>query len=82
MNATLSFCNHGLRVGSVQGAWLVEQSSVVNFSLRKDVEEVTKGMFSASESGRRREQMRVIHRDGYSEEDCEQHKVLLHSHTI
>lgn len=55
---------------------------MVNFSLRKDVEEVTKGTFSASESGRRREQMRVIHKDGYSEEDCEQHKVLLHSHTI
>ncbi|KAK7826026.1 hypothetical protein U0070_009907 [Myodes glareolus] len=55
------------------GAWLVEQSSVVNVSLRKDVEEVTKGMkllmFSASESGKRREQMRVIPEDGYSEKD-------------
>ncbi|KAM7322625.1 hypothetical protein ACRRTK_018130 [Alexandromys fortis] len=55
VKATLSFCHHGLHVGSVQGAWLVEKSSVINFSLRKDVEEVTKGMklllFSAGESG-------------------------------
>uniref|UniRef100_A0A8C4HPT3 Adenylate cyclase-inhibiting G alpha protein n=1 Tax=Dicentrarchus labrax TaxID=13489 RepID=A0A8C4HPT3_DICLA len=66
----------------------VERSKMIDKNLREDREkssrEVKLLLLGAGESGKSTivKQMKIIHEDGYSEEECKQYKVVVYSNTI
>ncbi|XP_038139030.1 guanine nucleotide-binding protein G(i) subunit alpha isoform X2 [Cyprinodon tularosa] len=66
----------------------VERSKMIDKNLRDDREkssrEVKLLLLGAGESGKSTivKQMKIIHEDGYSEEECKQYKVVVYSNTI
>ncbi|XP_061529153.1 guanine nucleotide-binding protein G(i) subunit alpha isoform X1 [Phycodurus eques] len=66
----------------------VERSKMIDKNLREDREkllrEVKLLLLGAGESGKSTlvKQMKIIHEDGYSEEECSQYKVVVYSNTI
>ncbi|XP_061843710.1 guanine nucleotide-binding protein G(i) subunit alpha [Nerophis lumbriciformis] len=66
----------------------VERSKMIDKNLREDLEkslrEVKLLLLGAGESGKSTlvKQMKIIHEDGYSEEECSQYKVVVYSNTI
>ncbi|XP_046896559.1 guanine nucleotide-binding protein G(i) subunit alpha [Hypomesus transpacificus] len=66
----------------------VERSKMIDRNLREDGElasrEVKLLLLGAGESGKSTivKQMKIIHEDGYSEEECKQYKVVVYSNTI
>ncbi|NXP40400.1 GNAI3 protein, partial [Leiothrix lutea] len=66
----------------------VERSKMIDRNLREDGEKAAKEvkllLLGAGESGKSTivKQMKIIHEDGYSEEECKQYKVVVYSNTI
>ncbi|KAI9530851.1 Guanine nucleotide-binding protein G(k) subunit alpha [Dissostichus eleginoides] len=66
----------------------VERSKMIDKNLRDDREKSAKEvkllLLGAGESGKSTlvKQMKIIHEDGYSEEECKQYKVVVYSNTI
>ncbi|CAL8259142.1 unnamed protein product [Gadus morhua 'NCC'] len=66
----------------------MERSKMIDKTLRDDEEkscrEVKLLLLGAGESGKSTivKQMKIIHEDGYSEEECKQYKVVVYSNTI
>ncbi|KAM7404606.1 hypothetical protein PAMP_011939 [Pampus punctatissimus] len=66
----------------------VERSKMIDKNLREDRDkssrEVKLLLLGAGESGKSTivKQMKIIHEDGYSEEECKQYKVVVYSNTI
>uniref|UniRef100_A0A8C6QTD8 Guanine nucleotide-binding protein G(K) subunit alpha n=1 Tax=Nannospalax galili TaxID=1026970 RepID=A0A8C6QTD8_NANGA len=66
----------------------VERSKMIDRNLRVDGEKAAKEvkllLLGAGESGKSTivKQMKIIHEDGYSEEECKQYKVVVYSNTI
>ncbi|XP_017273189.1 guanine nucleotide-binding protein G(i) subunit alpha [Kryptolebias marmoratus] len=66
----------------------MERSKMIDKNLRDDLEkssrEVKLLLLGAGESGKSTivKQMKIIHEDGYSEEECKQYKVVVYSNTI
>ncbi|XP_029013429.1 guanine nucleotide-binding protein G(i) subunit alpha isoform X2 [Betta splendens] len=66
----------------------VERSKMIDKNLRADREkssrEVKLLLLGAGESGKSTivKQMKIIHEDGYSEDECKQYKVVVYSNTI
>uniref|UniRef100_A0A8C6TMX8 Adenylate cyclase-inhibiting G alpha protein n=1 Tax=Neogobius melanostomus TaxID=47308 RepID=A0A8C6TMX8_9GOBI len=66
----------------------VERSKMIDKNLREDREkssrEVKLLLLGAGESGKSTivKQMKIIHEDGYSEEECKQYQVVVYSNTI
>uniref|UniRef100_A0A8C8W793 Uncharacterized protein n=1 Tax=Peromyscus maniculatus bairdii TaxID=230844 RepID=A0A8C8W793_PERMB len=66
----------------------VERSKMIDRNLREDGEKAAKEvkllLLGAGESGKSTivKQMKIIHEDGYSEDECKQYKVVVYSNTI
>uniref|UniRef100_A0AAX7TEC8 Adenylate cyclase-inhibiting G alpha protein n=1 Tax=Astatotilapia calliptera TaxID=8154 RepID=A0AAX7TEC8_ASTCA len=66
----------------------VERSKMIDKNLREDRDKSSKEvkllLLGAGESGKSTivKQMKIIHEDGYSEEECKQYKVVVYSNTI
>ncbi|XP_072537859.1 guanine nucleotide-binding protein G(i) subunit alpha isoform X1 [Salminus brasiliensis] len=66
----------------------VERSKAIDRNLREDGEKASREvkllLLGAGESGKSTivKQMKIIHEDGYSEEECKQYKVVVYSNTI
>uniref|UniRef100_A0AAY4AZB9 Adenylate cyclase-inhibiting G alpha protein n=1 Tax=Denticeps clupeoides TaxID=299321 RepID=A0AAY4AZB9_9TELE len=66
----------------------VERSKMIDRNLREDGEKASREvkllLLGAGESGKSTivKQMKIIHEDGYSEEECKQYKVVVYSNTI
>ncbi|KAI5095051.1 guanine nucleotide-binding protein G(k) subunit alpha, partial [Silurus meridionalis] len=66
----------------------IERSKIIDRNLREDGEKASREvkllLLGAGESGKSTivKQMKIIHEDGYSEEECKQYKVVVYSNTI
>uniref|UniRef100_A0A8C9P2Z7 Uncharacterized protein n=1 Tax=Spermophilus dauricus TaxID=99837 RepID=A0A8C9P2Z7_SPEDA len=73
-------------MGKIHAA--VERSKMIDRNLREDGEKAAKEvkllLLGAGESGKSTivKQMKIIHEDGYSEEECKPYKVVVYSNTI
>uniref|UniRef100_A0A673IRH1 G protein subunit alpha i2 n=1 Tax=Sinocyclocheilus rhinocerous TaxID=307959 RepID=A0A673IRH1_9TELE len=65
-----------------------ERSKMIDRNLREDGEKAAKEvkllLLGAGESGKSTivKQMKIIHEDGYSEEECKQYRAVVYSNTI